>query len=133
MRANLNWDKADKMVAEGSLKRARKAAEVIAEETRRRCPVGTVNRPIAKTGAHAGQPWTSRDAGRLKKSIRVIERDEDRRGAAFEMFGMTHGLVRVYAGHYTAWYARIVEYFKPFMRPAVEASKGRAKDIMENG
>jgi hypothetical protein len=131
MRSHLNWKSADKMVAERSLDRARKAAEVVAVATRRNCPVGTITRPIAQSGVYAGQKWTSRDAGRLKKSIRVVEREKQ--GYAFKEFGITHGIVRVYAGHYLAYYARIVEYFKPYMRPAVESSLGEVRTIIENG
>lgn len=129
-----HWDftDANKMVMESSLERIRKAAEVIADETRRRCPVGTTNRPIAKKGQHAGQPWTARDAGRLKDSIRVTEK-EQKWGFALTTFGMTHGMVRVYVGHYLAWYAWIVEYYKPFLRPALDSTRDRVRDILENG
>lgn len=133
MKAKFNWGKADKMVAERSLDRVRKAAKVVAARTIQNCPVGTISRPIAKSGVYAGQPWTSRDAGRLKDSIRIVERNEDKYGHAFKAFGMTRGLVRVYAGHYLAYYARVVEYYSPFMRPAVESTLGEVKNIIENG
>ena len=131
--ANWNWQKANEMVMRGSLKRARKAAGIVANRVRQNCPVGTILRPMYRTGPHAGQAWTARDAGRLKKSVRIVERREDKFGVAFTSFGIMHGIVRVYAGTYLAYYARIVEYSRPFMRPAVESCKGKVKQIMENG
>jgi hypothetical protein len=82
---------------------------------------------------YAGQEWTSRDGGRLRDSIRVVEKHEDKYGHAFKTFGMTRGLVRVYAGHYLAYYARIVEHYSPYLRPAVESTAGEVKNIIENG
>ena len=133
MKAKFNWGNADKMVAERSLERVRKAAKVIAARAAYNCPVGTISRPIAKSGVYAGEPWTSRDAGRLRASIRVVERHEDKYGHAFKTFGMTRGLVRVYAGNYLAYYARIVEHYSPYLRPAVESTAGEVKNIIENG
>jgi len=131
--SNWNWSEANKMVGKGSLVRVRKAAHVIAGGVRQRCKVGTVSRPMYKTGPYAGQLWTARDNGQLKRSVRVVERNEEKYGAAFTMFGITHGLVRVYAGNKLAFYARIVEYSSPFMRPAVASTKSQVKNILENG
>lgn len=127
---NWSWKEADEMVAKGARARQLKAANVLADEVRRRCPVGTVSRPMYRRGPYAGQPWTKHDAGALKRSIRVVEK----KGAGFTGHVIKDlGGVRCYAGHYYAWYAAIVEYFKPFMRPAVEASKTKVKNILENG
>jgi hypothetical protein len=133
----INWDfkKADTMVAEESIKRARKAAKVLADRVRANCPVGTESHPIYRKGPYAGQPWTALDAGQLKKSVRVVERDDQKQGFALAQFASLgkYGNIRVYAGHFLAYYARIVEYSKPFMRPATEATRGQIKDILENG
>lgn len=134
MRAvNWNWQEADKVVAMESLNRVRKAAEVIAARARRECPVGTVSRPMYKSGPYAGQEWTARDAGQLKKSIRVVEKHEEKWGHAFKAFGTTYGLVRVYAGTKKAFYARIVEYSNPFLRRALWGTHAEVKKILENG
>lgn len=127
--SNWNPQKYDAEFAEASMARLRKAAEVIADEARRRCPEGTVSRPIYVSGANAGQPWTARDAGQLKRSIRVVEKN-DQHGAA-----LAEGRnIRVYAGHYLAYYAKIVEYAgKKFLRPALAASKNEVRRILENG
>ena len=126
---NWDWREADKMVHKASRKRQLKAANVLADEVRRRCPVGTVSRPMFRRGPYAGQPWTRHDAGALKRSVRVTERDDEKYGFKLAQYGE----VRVYVGHYMAWYARIVEYFRPFMRPAVASTMSRVKDILENG
>lgn len=132
---NWNWKKADDMVAGKSVARLRKAAEVIANNTRKECPVGTESRPIYKKGPYAGQPWTARDAGALKKSVRVVERKNEKNGHELVQFASLgpYGIIRVYAGHYLAYYAAIVEHATPFMRPAVNVSKGQVKSILENG
>lgn len=126
---NWSWKEADEMVIKATRARQLKAANVLAEEVRRRCPVGTVSRPMYQRGRFAGQPWTKHDAGTLKKSVRVTERDDEKYGFKLAQYGE----VRVYVGHYMAWYARIVEYFKPFMRPSVAATMSKVKDILENG
>jgi len=101
-------------------------AEVVAAAARRLCPVGTESRPIYKTGLYAGKEWTSRDAGRLKKSIRVV-RQKNKSGTAFSK----KRNVRVYAGHYLAYYAKIVEFNgRAFMRPALTASLAGLKEII---
>jgi len=109
-----------------SMDRLRKAAEVVATAARSKCPVGTISRPIYKRGPYAGQPWTARDAGALKKTIRVVEKRE----AGTEI--MKSRNVRVYAGNYLRYYARIVEYNgRSFMQPALNASKSEIKQILE--
>jgi len=112
---------ADDIIFPKAMKRLEKAAEVVAEKARSRCPVGTVSRPMYKTGRYAGQYWTARDAGQLKKSIRVVK-----------LRGSKARNVRVYAGHKKAFYAQIVEFYTPFMRPAVNSSKRQIKWVLEN-
>ena len=107
-----------------ALKRLKDAAEVIEKEAEGLCPVGTRSRPMYKTGPYAGQKWTSRDGGRLKKSIRtVIPYDTGK-----DFTSKTN--VRVYAGHYMAWYAAIVEFYTPFMRKAKNKSRNKVKSAL---
>ena len=110
-----------KEVIRNVTKRLEKSAEVVARKARSKCPVGTVSRPMYARGRYAGQFWTARDAGALKKSIRVVKK---------------HGRelnIRVYAGTKKVYYAQIVEFRSPFMRPALNASKSSIKSIMLNG
>lgn len=111
---NWNPNVMDETFENIAIDRLIEAAEVVANAARRSCPVGTITRPMYKTGRYAGKDWTSRDAGRLKKSIRVV-RKKTAGGKAFSR----KRDVRIYAGHYLAYYALIVEYSKPFMRPAL--------------
>jgi len=126
--SNWNPEKYDGEFANAAMDRLRKAAEVIAAKARAKCPVGTVSRPIYKKGPYAGQPWTARDAGALKKTIRVVEKKD--KGTAI----MENKNIRIYAGNYLVYYASIVEHAgKAFMRPALNASKDEVRKILENG
>lgn len=108
------------------LKRMNVAADVLVEKAKSEgyCPVGTISRPMYKKGPYAGQPWTTRDAGRLRKSIRKVIPYET--GHGFN----TPINVRVYAGHYMAWYAAIVEFKKPFLRRAKNAARNGMKTAL---
>ena len=108
-----------------AVERLVKAARIVKAAARRRCPVGTISRPMYRTGNYKGQPWTARDAGRLRKSIRVV-RKKTPTGKAFSK----KKNVRVYCGHYLAYYAAIVEHSKPFMRPAIEESIPMVKTLI---
>lgn len=127
--SNWNPQKFDGEFANASMDRLRKAANVIADNARSLCPIGTLSRPIYKRGPYAGQPWTARDAGALKKTIRVTEK-LDQQGKP-----LAEGRnIRVYAGNWLRYYAQIVEYAgKKFMRPALNRSKNQVRDILENG
>ena len=122
---NWNPNKFDQTFEKVSIKRLVEAAEVIAAATRRNCPVGTISRPMYKTGPYAGQYWTARDAGELKKSVRVVRR-RTKSGKAFTR----KRNVRVYTGHKKAYYASIVEHSKPFMRPAQSSTLSQVKAIV---
>jgi hypothetical protein len=107
--------------------RLKEAAEVIAANVRLHCPVGTKARPMYKRGMYANQPWTSRDNGRLRQSVRVVYRKGKPLNA------------RIYAGDavrnsgqgkWLAYYGRIVEFYTPFFRPAWYAAMPRVKEIL---
>jgi hypothetical protein len=127
--SNWNPEKFDQEFANASMVRLRKAAEVIAGKARSKCPVGTISRPVAQKGKYAGKSWTARKPGALKKTIRVVEK-HDQHGKPIAA-GRD---IRVYAGNYDVYYAKIVEYKnKAFLRPALNASKGEIRNILENG
>jgi len=123
--SNWNPNRYDQTFENVAVGRLVDAAEVIAGVTRRNCPVGTISRPMYKSGPYAGQFWTARDAGELKRSIRVVRR-KTKSGKAFTK----KRSVRVYAGHKKAFYASIVEHSKPFMRPAQMATLSQVKEII---
>ena len=124
-----NWNpkKYDPIFAEASMDRIRTGAGLVAAEIRVRCPVGTVSRPMYKTGRYEGKDWTMRDAGMLKRSIRVVEKEE----TGWKVWQDKD--VRVYVGHYLAWYAQIVEYYTPFVRTGWRSALPRAKNVILRG
>jgi hypothetical protein len=122
---NWNPNKFDETFENVAIERLVEAAEEVAAAARRDCPVGTVTRPMYKRGPYAGQNWTARDGGQLRDSIRVV-RQKSKSGKAF----LKKRNVRVYAGHYLAYYARIVEFSNPFMRRALASSLGAVKSII---
>lgn len=116
------------------MKRLRKAGEVVAKKARSSRIVNrsTISRPMYKTGRYAGQYWTARDAGALKKTIRVVEKHGAETGGYITIrAGQLE--IRVYAGTAKVYYAQIVEFRDPFMRPALNASKSRILSIMKSG
>lgn len=121
-----NPNKFDETFENVAVERLVEAAEVVAEKARQKCPVGTVSRPIYKTGPYAGQNWTARDAGRLKKSIRVTQR-KSKSGKPLTK----KKNVRVYGGNYLAYYAKIVEFNqRAFLRPALNGSISEIRSII---
>jgi len=126
-----NWrpQKFDKEFLNASMDRLVKAAHIVKDNAEVLCPVGTVSRPMYKRGPYAGKDWTKRDAGQLKKSIRVSEKYGARNDPINEPRN-----VRIYAGTRRAYYAQIVEYaVKKFLRPALNKSKSKVRSILENG
>lgn len=122
--ANWNPDVITAEIEKTAMDRLQKAGELVAERARQLVPVGR-DRPPYKTG----KDWTARKAGALKASIRVVR-----------LKGDPKMNVRVYAGNRTdAYYARFVEYgtvkmrAKPFLRPALNESKTKIKDIVQEG
>jgi hypothetical protein len=122
-----NPNKMDESFENVAIGRIVAAAEVVAAATRSNCNVfsGQYSHPMYQRGKYAGQNWTSRDAGRLKKSIRVT-RKKTSGGRAFSR----KKSIRVYAGHYMAWYALIVEHYTPYIRPALSQTLSQVKTII---
>ena len=113
-----------------SMDRLRKATNLLADNVRDDCPVGTITRPIYKKGPYANAKWTKRDGGSLKRSVRVTEKKGA--GELVASFGPERN-IRVYTGNYYAYYAAIVESTHHFMMKAINRSKAAIKSILENG
>lgn len=125
-----NWNPGifDQEIIGASMERLEAAAEVVAAKARTDCPVGTLSRPIYRRGSYKGETWTKRDAGALKKTIRVTKKEEE--GIVIAKFRN----VWIMAGNYNVYYARIVEYYgKSFLRNALINSIPEIKSILENG
>lgn len=116
----------DEVFERATMDRLVEAAEVVAASARRNCPVGTLSRPMYKRGPYAGKEWTARDAGALKKTIRVVQK-LTKSGKPLKR----KSNVRVYAGNYLVYYASIVEHaVKPFLRVALINSHSKIKSIL---
>ena len=108
-----------------ALDRLIKAAEVIVSKVKSKTSVGTISHPMYRKGKYKDQPWTARDAGQLKKSVRVV-RKKTKSGKALSR----KRNIRVYAGNYLAYYANIVEFYTPFMSIGFESALGEVKEII---
>lgn len=84
-----------------------------------------ISRPVYKKGKYSGKPWTAREFTQLMKSVRVVQK-LSKSGKPL----MRRRNVRVYVGHFLAYYADIFEYKKPFMRPALEQSIPEMRSII---
>lgn len=116
----------DELFEQATIERLVEAAEAVAASARANCPVGTVSRPMYRRGPYAGQPWTARDAGALKKTIRVRTK-LSKSGKPLKR----NSNVRVYAGNYLVYYASIVEHaIRPFMRVSLINSHSKIKSIL---
>lgn len=123
---NWNPNVMDETFENVAIERLVEAAGVVRDSAKQKCPVGTISRPIYKTGRYAGQKWTARDAGQLKKSIRVVQK-KSKSGKPLTK----KKNVRVYSGNYLAYYAKIVEFNqRAFMRPALNGSISEIKSII---
>ena len=120
-------------IMRNGMKRLKKAGEVVAKKARSKCPVGTISRPVYKTGKYAGMYWTARTAGSLKKSIRVTEKHGAGESGGYITIRAGQLEIRIYAGTDKVYYAQIVEFRTPFMRPALDASRSQILSIMRNG
>ena len=118
-----NWcpEKITAEIEKRAMDRLAKAGEIIAAHAR-----GLVR--IGKNVPQGKGKWSKREAGALKRSIRMTR-----------LAGDPKMNIRVYAGSKDVYYARFVEYgtakmsAKPFLRPALTASKGSIKQTVENG
>jgi len=119
--ANIHWNPklAEHEIMGNAMVRLEKAAKAMAEVVKQATPEGTISRPIYKKGPYAGQYWTARDAGALKRSVRTATRE-----------GSTSRNVRIIVGHRKAYYGKILEFDKPFFRPAINRGKRIAKNIL---
>lgn len=121
-----NPEKFDLQIENVAIERLVEAAEEVATAARGECPEGSISRPIYKRGPYAGKPWTARDAGALKKTIRVRQK-HSKAGRPLKR----KRNVRVYAGNYIVYYARIVEYAgHTFLRPALWNMTAKIKQIL---
>jgi len=118
-----NWhpELASDEITKKAMNRLQKGGELIASRARQKVPIGK-DVPAGKG------KWSKREAGALKKSIKVVRLKDDPKLN-----------VRIYAGSREVFYARFVEYgtvkmsARPFLRPALNESKAQVKGIMENG
>jgi hypothetical protein len=109
-----------------AIERIVEAAEYVASVARANCKPGTVSRPIYKRGPYAGESWTARDAGALRKTIRVRQK-HSKSGKPLKR----KRNVRVYAGNYNVYYAGIVEFAgKTYMRTAIWNSTAKINQIL---
>ena len=127
-----NPNLADHEIIGNAMKRLKKAGEAMADEVRKNTPVGTVSRPMYKRGDYAGQYWTARDAGALKRSVRVAV-DPKFTGGMSEWVSRN---VWVMVGTKAAYYGKIVEFgvngneYQGFFRKAINRSKKKASKIL---
>lgn len=102
-----------------AMARLERLGEAIAQRTRAKCPVGTISRPMYRRGKYKNKDWTSRDAGALKKTIRVVRKHGDPSNDVWIM-----------VGNKKIYYGRIVEYYTPFFRPTLRAVGANAQEIL---
>ncbi len=121
--ANWNPHKADAQIMNASMERLEACGEVVARKARSFVPVGK-SRPRYLNG----KEWTEREAGALKRSIRVVRLNNSQKRN-----------IRIYAGSKKVYYARFVEMgtskmaAKPYLRPAFNGSKAEMKHILLYG
>lgn len=113
---------AEEQIMRNAAERLDRVGQMMADEVRKKTPVGTVSRPIYQRGPYAGKYWTARDAGALKNSVRVTKQGD----------GRYHN-IWIMCGNRKAYYCKIIEYYKPFFRPAINRAKNRAKVILSGG
>ena len=109
--ARWNMKEADLMLRANTMERLQEIGERAATIARSKVPVG-------KDVPQGKGKWSKREAGALKKSIRVVR-----------LHGDPKMNVRIYAGNKEVFYARFPEYgtvkmkATPYLRPAVNAVK----------
>jgi hypothetical protein len=127
-----NPNKFDQDFENLAVERLVECGEVVAEKTRKnlKAIIGTgkktgFSRPVYKTGKYAGAKWTSREAGRLMKSIRVTQKKSKHGKLLWRKRN-----IRVYIGHFTAYYGLILEFKTPYLRSAFYNSQPEMKSIL---
>ena len=124
-----NFEQYDEIIAKSCIERVRKAANIIRDDAKSRCVVGTINRPLKP-----GQPyWMEREVGAMRKTLRTVEKKGEK--------GLEGRDVRVIAGNKKTWWATQMEFGrggwkggrKPFMRPAMRAKQSEVKSVLEGG
>jgi len=134
--ARITWDVSEKIpeLRLLGMERLKEAAEIIKDEAKRilksKMKGAPINRPVYKTGDYAGQYWTEREYGAMIRTVRVVAK----RGA-------TGREVRIYAGNSKTWWATQMEYGRggwkggprSFLRPAINKSIPKIKQLIENG
>jgi hypothetical protein len=113
---------AEEHIMRNAAERLDRVGLMMADEVRKKTPVGTISRPIYTRGKYADKYWTSRDAGALKKTVRVTKQGDGRYHNIWIMCGNTK-----------AYYGKIIEHDKPFFRPAINKAKNRARIILSGG
>ena len=120
--ANWNVKPAEDLCIAAAMDLLEECGKVVEASARARCPVGTISHGVYKTGKYAGRYWTARAAGALRKTIRTVRK-----------YGDPNLNVWVMAGDSKVYYAQIVEFQTPFLRPALAGSKTAIKTIISNG
>jgi len=122
---NWNPNAMDQTFENVAIERLVDAAELVRRLARGKVRVGTLSRPVYLKGAKAGKPYTSREAGRMKQSIRVV-RKKTKSGKAFSK----KRNVRIYAGHRMTDYHFALEFEHPFLRNSLAESIPSIKTII---
>ena len=126
---NFNLEKYDQQFMRAGLDRMEKAMGVLQLAAVLKIVKSYEHRrPAYKTGPYAGQVYTARDMDIMAKTIRVVRRDDKKD-------------VRLYIGNFKTWWAVQMEYGrgawkggpKPFLRPAVSASRSQMQVVLESG
>ncbi len=86
-----------------------------------------ISRPVYQTGPRAGQPYTSRDPGRLEGTIRIT-RLRAQGGTSLKLSRKKN--VRIYAGSRMTDYHFAYEFRYPFLRPALTQSISAMRAVM---
>jgi hypothetical protein len=127
-----NPELAKEIVTGQAMIRLRKAGNILKDQIKSNLTAAIKNpnysRPPYKTGPHAGKWWTARDAGELRKSVRVVEDFEG-----------VHDNILIICGNSKAYWAAMYEFAtspkrgKKFFRPALSSSRSKMKAVLENG
>lgn len=125
-----NWNPhiADNILKDKAMRRLMDAAYVLKDTgfQRLRAEIGATGaKPITRPKYKEGPDWTARRAGQLLESWRVVRKTDTHGKTVFDAEN-----VRVYVGHYLAYYAQIFESKRPFFRPAFESSLPEMRNAM---